>query len=143
MKKEQNEALKARLDAGGFTLDEQILGTVCAEFKAAMAMQAAGSRGPMGLMASMALSSTFAKVMALSCKAHAGADKSGEMAHRVVAVSDIVSEVCEAQARKDCGIDDCEAHGGDAQPGEQPAVPGAGIINLAEFRRPTEAKDIN
>ena len=138
MNKEANAALKARLDAAGYTHDEQILGSVCAEFKAALAMQAAGSSGPMGMMAGLALSSAFSKAMALMCKAHAG-DQSGDMARRVVAVSDIVCEVCEAQARKDCGLDD----GDTEQPqSDGPAVP-ASVISLESFRRPTEAKDIN
>ena len=134
--KAANAALKAKMDAAGYTEQEQILGTLTAEFKAALAM-VESVRHPMAVVAVMAISSTVSKILAYTTKQLGGGDSDGsvKMAHRVVAVSDMVMDDCMRRALGDC---DPECEG---QSGEQSA-PGA-VISLESFRRPTEAKDIN
>lgn len=130
--KAANAALKAKLDAAGYTEQEQVLGTLVAEFKAALAMVEA-MRHPLARVSVMAISGTVSKLLAYMTKQLGGdGDGSIKMAHRVVAVSDMVTEDCMRRALGDCDH------------GEQPeqSAPGA-VIALESFRRPTEAKDIN
>lgn len=131
--------LKAKLDAAGFTEQEQILGTMTAEFKAGLGLlRAARGEPPLLLMATMALSGTFSKLLAYVTK-----DK--DLAMKVVTVSDMVFEAAYGQAATDCPIHGSAGCPDDEQSGEQPRPSGAPHLSIVRLdgAGPTDAKDIN
>lgn len=132
--KAANAALKAKMDAAGYTEQEQVLGTLVAEFKAALAMVEAVPH-PMAFVSVMAISGTVSKMLAYMTRQLSDGDKdcSTAMAHRVVAVCDMVMADCVHRARTELG----------EQSDEPPVLDGGQIVHLESFRRPTDAKDIN
>lgn len=148
-KEQFNAALKAKLDAAGYTEQEQMVGSVTAECNAAL--QSLKMLGPRGILPFMMLSKTMAKTLAHLSDAH---DLS---AARVVAVSEIVGEACMSHAQAelsamvggvklplggatggeqsgDCHDADCPVHGASA---------GGAPLGDLDFTRPTKPTDIN
>lgn len=87
---EFNAALTARLNAEGFTQQEQALGQITAECRAALQMLKVG--GPRNTVPFMALSTTFAKLLSLV------SEKMVVDGERIVAASTIIGEAAMARA---------------------------------------------
>lgn len=128
-----NKSLKARLVGEGYTQAEQVLGTICAEFKSGLKMLT-HMCGRDGMLPSMMLSSTMAKLIGEASRAMGATDPK-----RIITVSDIVLAACNAEgerlhAEHAAGCPDC----GQSQSGIVMAAR-AGLDDLPA----TDPKDIN
>jgi hypothetical protein len=131
MKSKFNEELKAKLDAAGYTENEQILGTMTAEVKAAIDLTRAMGRSPLMALPIMALSSTVVRVLAFT------SGKLDADPRRIVAVSDIVGEACFNKA--------AETMNAEGFPIPRPAQSGSSVPASAplDASPAATAKDIN